>query len=79
MVRAFRPEWDRSANQSRGEAPALTSEKFQALLGKIISRILRLLIRVEHLVEEEGVTYVADAYGIDDPDNLLAFLHAGVR
>jgi hypothetical protein len=53
-------------------APALTNEKLQALLGKIITRILRLLTRLRHLIEEEGVTYVADAQGIIDPDNLLA-------
>ena len=56
--------------------PALTSEKLQALLGKIITRVLRLLTRAGHLVEEEGVTYVADAHGILDPDNLLAPLQA---
>ena len=56
-------------------APALTSEKLQVLLGKIITRILRRLTR-GHLVEEEGVTYVADAHGIIDPDNLPAPLQA---
>ena len=50
-------------------APALTSEQLQALLGKIITRILRLLTREGHLVEEEGVTYVADAHGILDPES----------
>ncbi|MEK7230739.1 MAG: transposase, partial [Pseudomonadota bacterium] len=57
-------------------APAPTGEKLQALLGKILTRILRLLTREEYLVEEEGVTYVADAHGIIDPDNLLAPLQA---
>jgi len=57
-------------------APALTGEKLQALLGKIITRVLRLLTRQGHLVEKEGVTYVADAHGIVDPDNLLAPLQA---
>ena len=57
-------------------APALTSEKLQALLGKIITRVLRLLTREGHLVEEEGVTYVADAHGSIDPANLLAPLQA---
>jgi len=57
-------------------APALTSEQLQAPLGKIIARILRLLTREGHVVEEEGVTYVADAHGILDPDNLLAPLQA---
>lgn len=53
-------------------APALTSEKVAVLLDKIIARILRVLTRQGHLVEEEGVTYVADAHGIIDPENLLA-------
>ena len=57
-------------------APALTGERLQALLGKIITRVLRLLTLQGHLVEEEGVTYVADAHGIIDPDNLLAPLQA---
>jgi hypothetical protein len=57
-------------------APALTSEKVPALLDKIIARILRVLTRQGHLVEEEGVTYVADAHGIIDPENLLAPLQA---
>lgn len=57
-------------------APALTGEELQALLGKLITRILRRLTREGHLVEEEGVTYVADAHGIVDPDNVLAPLQA---
>jgi hypothetical protein len=57
-------------------APALTGEELQALLGKIMTRVLRLLTRAGHLVEEEGVTYVADTHGIIDPDNLLAPLQA---
>ena len=57
-------------------APALTREKLNALLDKIITRILRLLTRLGHLIEEEGVTFVADALGIIDPQNLLAPLQA---
>jgi putative transposase len=57
-------------------APALTGEELPALLDKIIARILRVLTRQGHLVEEEGVTYVADAHGIIDPENLLAPLQA---
>ena len=53
-----------------------TSEELHALLAKIITRILPLLTREGHLVEEEGMTYVADAHGIIDPDNLLAPLQA---
>ena len=49
-------------------APALTGEELPALLDKIIAPILRVLTRQE----EEGVTYVADAHGIIDPENLLA-------
>ena len=45
-------------------APALTSEKLQVLLAKIITRILRVLTRQGHRVEEEGVTYLADAHGM---------------
>ena len=48
----------------------------QALLGKIITRVLRLLTREGHLVEEDGVTYVADTHGIIDPENVLAPLQA---
>jgi hypothetical protein len=57
-------------------APALTGEELQALLGKIITRVLRRLTREGHLVEEEGVTYVADTHGIIDPENVLAPLQA---
>jgi hypothetical protein len=57
-------------------APALTAEKLQALLGKIITRILRQLTRQGHRVEEEGMTYVTDAHGIIDPDNVHAPLQA---
>ena len=39
-------------------------------------RILRVLTRQGHLVDEEGMTYVADAHGIIGPDNLLASLQA---
>ena len=58
------------------QAPAPTLEQLQALLGKIITRILRLLTRQGHLVEEEGVTYLADANGFTDPDNVLVPLQA---
>ena len=34
------------------------------------------MTREGYLVEEQGVTYVADAHGIIDPDNLLAPLQA---
>jgi hypothetical protein len=56
-------------------APAPSIEQLQALLDKIIKRILKLLTRLGHLLEEEGVTYVADG-GIIDPDNILTPLQA---
>ena len=56
--------------------PALTSEKLQVLLAKIVTRILRVLTRQGHRVAEEGVTYLADAHGIIGPQNLLAPLQA---
>ena len=46
-------------------APAPTGEQLQALLDKIITRFLRLLTRAGHLVEEEGLTHLADAHAAD--------------
>jgi len=40
--------------------PAPTGEQLQALLGKIITRIMRVLTRHGALIEEQGVTYLAD-------------------
>ena len=42
------------------EARAPTRDELQGLLVKIITRILRLLTRQGYLVEEQGMTYMAD-------------------
>ena len=55
-------------------AGAPTHAALQALLGKIIARILRLLTRLGHLNEEEGQTYLAG--GITDPDDVMTPLQA---
>ena len=47
------------------------------LLDKIIKRIMKLLTRLSHLIEEEGATYVAG--GIIDPDNVITPLQAASR
>jgi hypothetical protein len=41
------------------EAP--TAEQLQALLSQIIKRIIRLLTRKGYLIEEQGITYLAEA------------------
>ena len=55
-------------------AAAPTHAALQALLGKIITRILRLLTRLGHLVEEDGQTYLAG--GITNPDDVMTPLQA---
>ena len=50
-------------------ATAPTHAAQQALLGKIITRTLRLLTRLGHLVEEDGQIYLAG--GITDPDDVM--------
>ena len=50
-------------------ASAPTHAALQALLAKIITRILRLLTRLGHLVEEDGETYLAG--GVTDPDDVM--------
>ena len=52
-------------------ACAPTVEQLQTLLDKMIKRILKLLTRLGHLIEEEGITYLARTGDID-PDNVLA-------
>ena len=54
------------------EARAPTTAELQGLLVKIITRILRLLTRQGHLVEEQGMSYMADI----GPDNPLTPLQA---
>jgi hypothetical protein len=57
------------------EAPAPSHAQLQTLLDNIIRCILKLLTRLGHLIEEEGVTYLARSGDID-PDNVLAPLQA---
>ena len=57
------------------EAATPTQEQLQTLLDNIIRRILKLLTGLGHLIEEEGVTYLARSGDID-PDNVLAPLQA---
>ena len=45
------------ANSQFHPASALTREKLNAMLDKIITRILRLLTRLGHLIEEEDRTH----------------------
>src|ERR687892_1939352 len=51
---------------------APTAEPLQALLSRIIKRLMRLLTRQGYLVEEPGMTYLADT----DRDTALAPLQA---
>ena len=55
-------------------ASAPTRAALQALLTKIITRILRRLTRLGHLVEEEGQTCLAG--GVTDPDDVMTPLQA---
>lgn len=57
------------------EAPASNNEQLQTLLDKIIRRILKLLTRLGHLIEEDGLTYMARSESLD-PDNVMAPLQA---
>jgi len=54
------------------EAAAPTNEELEALLLKIITRVMRLLTRQGYLIEEQGMTYLAEA----DTDRALAPLQA---
>ena len=55
------------ANSQFHPAPALTREKLEALLDKIITRILRLLTREGHLVGEEDRAHCDVTAGIHLP------------
>ena len=55
-------------------ASAPTHAALNTLLGKIITRILRLLTRLGHLVKEEGEMVLAG--GITDPDDVMTPLQA---
>ena len=48
-------------------ARASTRAELESLLAKIIARLMKMLTRLGYLVEEQGVTYMADI----DPDNAL--------
>ena len=50
-------------------------KQLPTLLDKIINRILKLLTRLGHLIEEEGTTYMARTESVD-PDNVMAPLQA---
>ncbi len=54
------------------EARAPTTAELQGLLEKIIARLLKMLTRLGYLVEEQGVSYLADI----DADNPLRSLQA---
>jgi hypothetical protein len=54
------------------QARAPTGDELQGLLETIVARLLKLLTRQGYLVEEEGVSYLADV----DADNPLASLQA---
>jgi len=55
-------------------ARAPTSDELASLLDRIIARLMKMLTRAGHLVEEQGMTYLADADA--DADNPLATLQA---
>jgi Putative transposase len=57
------------------EAAAPSPSQLQTLLGIIIKRIMKLLTHLDHLIEEDGITYLART-DHTDPDNLLAPLQA---
>ena len=53
-------------------ARAPTRAELEGLLDKIIVRLMKMLTRQGHLVEEQGISYIADI----DADNPLASLQA---
>ena len=57
------------------EATAPSNEQLQTLLDKIIRRILKLLTRLGHLIEEESVPYLVRSENLD-PDDVMAPLQA---
>ncbi len=77
MQRLLRLVLDGLYRRTEGEpvfqqARAPTGDELAGLLDKIIARVLRRLTRLGFLVEEEGMTYLADT----DPDNPLTPLQA---
>jgi hypothetical protein len=68
---------DRVVRRTEGEpdfqeARAPSRAEFEGLLNKIIARLMKMLTRLGYLVEEQGVSYMADI----DPDNPLRSLQA---
>ncbi len=57
------------------ETAAPSKQRLQTLLDKIIKRIMRLLTNLDHLIEEDGIVYLARTDSTD-PDNILAPLQA---
>src|SRR4029077_11974687 len=53
-------------------ARAPTRAELDSLLDKIIARVMKMLTRLGYLVEEQGVSYIADI----DPDNPLRSVQA---
>jgi hypothetical protein len=76
----LRPEQSRKTRlhprfRTRGaaqQARAPTRDELQDLLDKIIARLMKMLTRLGHLVEEQGMTCLADM----DTDNALGSLQA---
>ena len=58
------------------EVPQPTDEALQSVLHKIITRMMKLLSRRGVLVEEEGLTYMADNDGDSDEARTLRPLQA---
>ena len=58
------------------EVPEPTDEALQAVLHKIITRTMKLLIRRGVLVEEEGSTYIAESDGDSEEARLPRPLQA---
>jgi hypothetical protein len=54
------------------EARAPTDDELKGLLDQIVARLMKMLTRTGHLVEEQGMTYLADT----DADHPLATLQA---
>ncbi len=63
------PEW---VSGNANSAP--THAALQPLMGKIITRILRLLTRLGYFVEEDGQIYLGG--GLTDPDDVMTPLQA---
>jgi hypothetical protein len=60
------------------EARAPTTVELQGLLAKIITRLMKMLTRHGYLVEEQGMTYMADI-DLDNPLKPSRLLHVSNR